>query len=117
MKFAALPPVAGNELEFLNGNRDLLAVSAIYVLERFQGQGIGRALMGCAASALSEINIGAVALWCLRDNAHARRFYERIGGEFLIEQQGTEAHANQIEVAYGWRDLGCLITPGLERSK
>jgi hypothetical protein len=64
--------------------------------------------MHSLASALTETGINAAALWCLKDNADARKFYERIGGEFLIEQQGSEAHANCIEVAYGWRDIARL---------
>jgi ribosomal protein S18 acetylase RimI-like enzyme len=104
-------------MEFLNEMGFAGEVSAIYVLQRFQGRGIGRALMRCLALALSEDDICAAALWCLRDNTPARRFYEKIGGEFLIEQQGTEAHANQIEVAYGWRNLGRLMTSANEGSK
>jgi GNAT superfamily N-acetyltransferase len=79
--------------------------SAIYVLRRFQGQGTGVALMRSLAAALLENGIGTAALWCLKGNSRARRFYERIGGEFLIEQAGPETHAGRVEVAYGWRDL------------
>ncbi|HEX3664442.1 MAG TPA: GNAT family N-acetyltransferase [Rhizomicrobium sp.] len=82
--------------------------SAIYVLRSFQRRGVGLSLMHSLASALTETGINAAALWCLKDNADARKFYERIGGEFLIEQQGSEAHANCIEVAYGWRDIARL---------
>lgn len=82
--------------------------SAVYVLRRFQRRGIGLALMCSLASAASENGITAAALWCLRDNVDARRFYERIGGEFLLEQVGSEVHAGRSEVAYGWRDLAQL---------
>jgi ribosomal protein S18 acetylase RimI-like enzyme len=85
--------------------------SAIYVLRQFQRHGTGLALMRTLAAVLVENGIGAAALWCLKNNAGARSFYERIGGEFLIEQQGTEAHANRVEVAYGWRNLTQLAAP------
>jgi GNAT superfamily N-acetyltransferase len=94
--------------------------SAIYVLRRFQRRGIGLKLMRGLASASLKEGIGAAALWCLKDNAGARRFYERINGEFLLEQMGTEAHANCTEVAYGWRNLAGLAarseTPGRENA-
>jgi hypothetical protein len=67
--------------------------------------------MRSLAAALLEDGIRTTALWCLKDNAAARCFYERLGGEFLIEQQGTEAHANRIEVGYGWRNLVQLAAP------
>lgn len=82
--------------------------SAIYVLRRFQRQGIGLSLMRSLAAAALERGIGTAALWCLKDNEGARRFYERIGGEFLLERVGPEAHAGRIEVAYGWPDLAEL---------
>ncbi len=82
--------------------------SAIYVLQQFQRRGIGLALMRSLVSALLERGIGTAALWCLKDNTSARSFYERIDGAFLLEQPGTEAHAESIEVAYGWRDLARL---------
>jgi ribosomal protein S18 acetylase RimI-like enzyme len=84
--------------------------SAIYVLQRFQRRGIGRALMRGLTSALVESRIGAAALWCLKDNDRARRFYEALGGEFVLEQVGPEFHAGQIEVVYGWRDMAQLMS-------
>jgi ribosomal protein S18 acetylase RimI-like enzyme len=82
--------------------------SAIYVLQRFQRQKIGVKLMRDLVAALLENGVDSAALWCLKDNSGARRFYESIGGEFLLEQVGTEEHANRIEIAYGWRNLGGL---------
>jgi ribosomal protein S18 acetylase RimI-like enzyme len=94
--------------EFLKESGFAGEFSAIYVLRRFQRRGIGLALMYSVASALLDNGIDAAALWCLKDNAGARSFYERIGGEFLLEQVGPEGHAGRIEVAYGWRDLAQL---------
>ena len=79
--------------------------SAIYVLRRFQRRGIGLALMRSLASAALESGVHTAALWCLKDNEGACRFYEHVGGEFLFEQVGPEVHAGRIEVAYGWRNL------------
>jgi ribosomal protein S18 acetylase RimI-like enzyme len=83
--------------------------SAIYVLRRFQRQRTGLKLMHGLAVALLENGIDTAALWCLRDNTGARRFYERLGGEFLLEREGPEIHAGQIEIVYGWRDIASLV--------
>jgi ribosomal protein S18 acetylase RimI-like enzyme len=94
--------------EFLKDEGFAGEFSAIYVLRRFQRQGTGRTLMRALTSALLGNRIEAAALWCLKNNWPARRFYESIGGEFLLEQPGTEAHANAIEIAMGWRNLAKL---------
>lgn len=49
--------------------------SAIYVLRRFHRQGVGLALMRRLAAAALESGIGTAALWCLKDNENACRFY------------------------------------------
>ena len=82
--------------------------SAIYVLQRYQRQKIGVRLLRDLAAALLENGIDTAALWCLKDNIGARRFYERLGGEFLMEREGPEFHAGQIEIVYGWRDVAQL---------
>ena len=83
--------------------------SAVYVLQRFQRRGIGLGLMHGVAAALLENGVDMAALWCLKDNTGARRFYERLGGEFLLERAGPEIHAGQIEIVYGWRDLAAQL--------
>lgn len=60
-------------------------VYAIYVLAEYQGQKIGYKLMSAALDKLS--NYKRVALWVLKGNDKAIRFYERYGFRF----DGTEA--------------------------
>ena len=52
-------------------------VFAIYVLEEYQHQGVGYALMRQALDELAGCRI--VYVWLLKDNGKARRFYERVG--------------------------------------
>jgi hypothetical protein len=44
-------------------------------------------------------------VWVRRDNAPARRFYERLGGTYVRSQPITIGAATLEEVSYGWRAL------------
>ncbi|MBE6658012.1 MAG: GNAT family N-acetyltransferase [Ruminococcaceae bacterium] len=55
-------------------------VYAIYVLAAYHGQGIGYRLMTAAMEQLSAYD--RIALWVLRGNERAIRFYERVGFSF-----------------------------------
>lgn len=55
-------------------------VYAIYVLAAYHGQGIGYRLMTAAMEQLSAYK--RIALWVLRGNERAIRFYERVGFSF-----------------------------------
>lgn len=60
-------------------------VFAIYVLAAYHGRGIGYALMNAALERLSAYQ--RVAVWVLKGNENAIRFYERYGFRF----DGAEA--------------------------
>ena len=52
---------------------------ALYVLPDAWGNGLGRALLERAETALRERDYDAAALWVLEDNPRARRLYEAAG--------------------------------------
>jgi GNAT superfamily N-acetyltransferase len=54
-------------------------VYLLYVLPEHWGHGVGTALMRAGMNELRELGMGDAVLWVLRDNLHARRFYERLG--------------------------------------
>ncbi|WP_326656553.1 GNAT family N-acetyltransferase [Streptomyces sp. NBC_00385] len=54
-------------------------VYAIYVLPEQTGTGVGRALMAEVLTRAATAGHPDVALWVLKENAPARRFYERAG--------------------------------------
>ncbi len=83
-------------------------ISAIYVRRACQGQGAGRLLMRWCAEALLSADAQSAALWALRENAPARAFYERLGGELCGEKQEVRDGAVLHSVAYGWPDLRVL---------
>jgi ribosomal protein S18 acetylase RimI-like enzyme len=81
----------------------------VHVLPEAQRRGIGTALMSAMARFLIGREMGAASVWVARDNAPARRFYDRLGGVVWAEQCDVRADFVLAEVAYGWRDLAGLI--------
>jgi ribosomal protein S18 acetylase RimI-like enzyme len=79
--------------------------SAIYVFRAFQRQGIGSRLLGKMSLDLLERGFGAAALWMLRENLRARRFYEYHRGQVIAEREDVRDDAVLVELAYGWPDL------------
>jgi len=87
-------------------NRGLYAkyqgeIIALYVLDEFQGQGIGRQLFHRAAQALRAAGYEGLIVWALKENAH-RRFYERLQGKLLGEAPTSVGGGTLLQVAYGW---------------
>lgn len=80
-------------------------VSAIYVLREFQKRRIGTRLFGVMSMDLIGRGFNAVALWVLRDNMRARRFYERYAGQVIAEREDVRDGVVLVELAYGWPDL------------
>lgn len=83
-------------------------VGALYVLRSHSRSGAGRALMGLMARRLVAGGGRSAALWVLRGNSGARRFYETLGGSLVGERSERAAGATLEEIAYGWRDLAGL---------
>jgi ribosomal protein S18 acetylase RimI-like enzyme len=93
--------------------------SALYVLAAHQRRGLGRRLMALMAQDLVERGLRGAALWVLRENLPARRFYEALGARVVgqrIETVGEHVRGDRRvhgddelhEVAYGWPDLAVL---------
>jgi ribosomal protein S18 acetylase RimI-like enzyme len=78
---------------------------AIYVLEGAQRRGHGRELVRAAVEGLREMGLKDLIIWVLRDNAPARRFYERLGGTYVRTQPITIGPTTLEEISYGWRSL------------
>ena len=85
-------------------------VYAIYLLAPARHRGCGRRLMAALAAALHARQFRSLCLWVLRDNADARRFYERLGGEVVGARMGVDGEHTFDEVAYGWASLEALCS-------
>lgn len=54
-------------------------IMALYLLEEYWGQGLGKSLLEFAVRRLRELLHNEVILWVLEDNKRARNFYEKYG--------------------------------------
>jgi ribosomal protein S18 acetylase RimI-like enzyme len=83
----------------------------IYLLNDAKRQGIGRRLMITMAVAMVDAGYRGAALWVLRENDPARRFYETLGATIVGEREERRSDGLVMhEVAYGWPNLGTLST-------
>jgi len=83
-------------------------VYAIYVRPEHQGRGIGRALLQAGARELVERGFRSMIIWVLRENAPSRRFYERLGGRHIRDEERELEGARITESGYGWDDIAPL---------
>jgi GNAT superfamily N-acetyltransferase len=81
---------------------------AIYILQAYHGQGIGRRLTLALVEALLQIGLDSMILWVFAVNP-ARRFYEALGGQ-LVKSNQFEINGLPIdEVAYAWPNIRTLL--------
>ena len=80
----------------------------IYLLERAQGRGIGKALLTSLAEALVRKGHRSLMVWVLEQNP-AVSFYARAGAQYLKSKQVEIGGIRLPEVALGWLDAGSLI--------
>jgi len=107
--------VAGRLVGFVSGGvgRDVdpmykSELYAIYILQAYQGQGIGRILTLALVERLVQMGFDSMLLWVFADNP-ARRFYEALGGQLMKTSQFELSGATIDEVAYGWPNIRTLL--------
>jgi GNAT superfamily N-acetyltransferase len=83
-------------------------VYAIYLLERWQGQGIGRRLIITLVRQLVQQGLTSLLIWVMAEN-RSRRFYEALGGRQVRERLEMTGGVEHMDVAYGWLDARTLI--------
>lgn len=80
---------------------------AIYLLEKFQGRGLGRQLMRNMAHHLSARQYHSFMAWVLAGNT-AYDFYRKMGGEPFAQQEIRIGDELLQEIAVGWKDINRL---------
>lgn len=81
---------------------------AIYILQAYQGQGIGRLLTLALLEKIVQMGLDSMYLWVFAENP-ARRFYEALGGQLVKTSQFELSGATIDEVAYGWPNIRMLL--------
>ena len=84
-------------------------ISALYVRQDHQGEGLGRRLVQAVAAHLAERGITALNIGVLAANTSARRFYEAIGGRIVSERMFDEEGFLLPEIVYGWPDIKVFL--------
>ena len=85
-------------------------LAAVYLRREFQHAGLGRRLVAAVVDAQREHGATGLLTWVIAGNKAARAFYERLGGELLVEQPFQWDGMDLVEAGYGWRDLPTLAT-------
>ena len=85
-------------------------LAAIYILDTYQGHGLGRDLVAAVAQRLAERGLTGLLVWVLADNP-ACRFYERLGGRRVSEKPIEMGGATLLLAGYGWADATVLWSP------
>jgi ribosomal protein S18 acetylase RimI-like enzyme len=113
-QFALVAEIDGAVIGFCLGGRSRTTdpfrgeVYAIYVLPEHQGRGAGRALLEAGAKELVGRGHSAMIVWVLRENAPSRRFYERMGGRHVRDEERELEGVRITESGYGWDDIAPL---------
>jgi ribosomal protein S18 acetylase RimI-like enzyme len=94
-----------------SSNQDLYkgAIYFLYLLPTYHRRGIGRQLTISVVERLVERGMDSLLIRVLKANTTARRFYEALGGQLVLEEQIEDRGAVLDQVAYGWRDVSVLL--------
>ena len=89
-------------------------VFTLYVLPDFQGDGIGRRMLGRLFATLSARGMNSAVIWVLAANP-ARFFYQTMGGKLTAVREQRFWGVDLREWAYGWTDLRTTFAPSGRR--
>lgn len=85
-------------------------IDNLHVRPGMRSAGIGRALLGFAALRLMQMGCDTADLWALTGNRDALRFYTRLGG-VAVQQQDRPALGQIVpQTRLAWADIQTLVT-------
>ena len=86
-------------------------VYALYLLDEYQDEGVGRALFLRLATHLNRECGPSLVVWVLSENP-SRYFYEAMGGRRIGRRTQRMDSVEIQETAYGWADMAELVIVG-----
>ena len=84
----------------------------IYLLPGYERRGIGRKLIRAVARSLVDLGFESMIVWALSENWPARRFYEALGGSYVVRGEMDIEDVALPVVSYGWRHIRVLVDSG-----
>lgn len=82
-------------------------LTAIYILQDYQGHGIGRLLVKEVTKAIKNLGYQSMIIFVLKDNP-AKHFYEILGGKPIDEVEISIGGKLLKEIVYAWDDLSLI---------
>lgn len=80
-------------------------ITTLYILEEFQGLGMGRQLLQQVFLKLKENNMTSALVWVLEDNP-SKYFYEAMGAKVIENQKDITIGGKELNlIGYGWRNI------------
>jgi ribosomal protein S18 acetylase RimI-like enzyme len=86
-------------------------IYALYLLDEYQGEGVGRTLFLRLATHLNRECGSSLVVWVLSENP-SRFFYEAMGGRRIGRRFERMGGVEVQETAYGWADMAELVAVG-----
>ncbi|NMM51093.1 GNAT family N-acetyltransferase [Paenibacillus aquistagni] len=83
-------------------------IYALYLLQRVQGQGYGKAMVHQLIESFSREGYRSMLVWALKDNP-AVQFYERLGAKPIEQKEIMIGGIALMECALGWGDLTAAL--------
>ena len=90
---------------FAGRRRDVGELYAIYLVQYAKRHGLGQELFDRISIWLRANGMGSLIVWVLENNAHARGFYEAMGGRQQLRLQTSVGGFPVIELGYIWDQL------------
>ncbi|MFI5263702.1 MAG: GNAT family N-acetyltransferase [Candidatus Kapaibacterium sp.] len=84
---------------------------AIYLLEEYQGKGIGKKLFLKSVEEFRRRGNASFLLFVLSSNLQSRKFYESFNPDFSAEETIIIDNGQYCDFCYGWSDIMNIILP------
>ncbi len=85
-------------------------IYALYLLEAYQGRGIGGRLVSAVVRHFLANGIDSMIIWVLICNP-ACAFYESLGGGIVAQSEIDIGGTTLLKVAYGWKNIRSIALP------